>query len=163
MASQLYVPCTRSVPNIFSVTAGRLCWSRSSPWSWSADFSPCPLLTDPCDRPKRVHVFSSCLILNVYHGCVAPLSPLPSVQGPSAAIWQEVNERFIHLNERDLKVWNRKRRGGCEGTCQVCESCFVFWGALPVCAGFWVGRAQWRAFSLIQCVFYLRRLLADLV
>lgn len=157
VASQLDVPSTRSVPSILCATAGHLCWSRNSPWSWSADFSPCPFLTDSCDKPKRVHMFSLCLTLNTYHGSVAPLSPLPSVQGPSAAVWQEVNER------RDLKAWSRKRRGGCEGTSQVWESCFVFWDALPMCTGFLVGRAQWRAFSLIQCVFYLRRLLADLV
>lgn len=157
VTSQLYVPSTRSLPSTLCVTAEHLCWSRNSRWNWSADFSPCPLLTDLCYRPKRIHVFSLSLILNTYHGSVAPLSPLPSVQGPSAAVWQEVNER------RDLKVWSKKRRGGCEGTSQVWESCFVFWGALPMCAGFLVGRAQWRAFSLIQCVFYLCRLLADLV
>lgn len=157
MASRLNVPSTRSVPNILCVTAGQLCSGRNFPWSWSADISPFPLLTGWCDRPNRVHVLSLCLIPLMYHGCVAPLSPLPSVQGPSAAIWREVNER------RDLKVWRRKRRGGCEGACQVWESWFVLSGALPMCTGFWVGRAEWRAFSLIQCVFYLRRLLADLV
>lgn len=142
VASQSCVPSTRST--------GHLCWRRNSPWSWSADFSPYPLLTDSCDKPKRVHMFSLCLILNIYHGSVAPLSALPFVQLPSAAVWEEVDGR------RDLKVRSRKGTGGCEGASQVWESCLVFWGALPMCTGFLVGRAQWRAFSLIQCVLSLQ-------
>lgn len=102
VTSQLTVPCTRAVPRILWVTTRHLCWTRTSSWTWSADHPPCPLLTDSWDKAKRVHLFSLCLIPDTYQGSVAPLFPSPSVQGPSAAAWQEANKR------KDLKIWRRK-------------------------------------------------------
>ena len=102
VASPLYVPSTRAVPSVLCVTTGHLCWSRTSLCTWSADCPPCPLHIGSWDRPERVHVFLLCLNPNTYQDSVAHLSPLPSVQRPSAAAWQEANERkdFKGLKEK---------------------------------------------------------------
>lgn len=113
-----------------------------------------PLIIDLWKRSKKICMFSLCLISSTYQGIVDPIS---------SAHCAGTFYCNLTISERKKGLQEGKNGGGWEGTSWVQESCLVLWGALPVCAGFPVGRAQWRAFSLIQCAFYLRRLLADLV